>query len=412
MNLTKGISITLVSNLVFALSQWVIVAGLNHLGSVDVVGRYAYSITLAGFFLTVGQMGLRQYLLSSTVTSELLAQAFGARLISSLIAFVCLAAYALLVVDDIYLYLVLVLGIAKWVENMTDIAHGFYQRNFKITHIAWSRTSRSLLTPVLFLSVFYYSSNIYYACAALIGAWLLLFVLFDKASFIFQPQRQVNFRLVSQLLKKAFPLGVTSVLVLLAVSLPLFILAEVSSETAVGQYASVFYFVTAASLILQSVLQVLSPIIVRHLSDNEFLRVRRLIKQSYWLALSYGICGVIIAVAIGEWVLNFVYGPQYIGLGYLAVLAAVLNGALALQAVGGIMLTAHGVFNFQMFAMIISVIVSAISGYFAIQVFGIAGAFYAGIVTALVNAVLFGIRVLKETHTYEKLQSLAYHQST
>ncbi|GGA79127.1 hypothetical protein GCM10011369_21330 [Neiella marina] len=410
MNLKRGVSITLGANIVFAFSQWVIIAGLNHLGSVEDVGRYAYSITLAGFFLTVGQMGLRQYLLSHSACSNHLEQAMSARVLTSFLAWFVLVIYASVSVDHSYFYLVLLLGLAKFVENISDIAHGLYQRNLKIAEIAYSRYGRSFWTPLVFLGIFYLTASITWACIGLIVCWGVLFAKYDRPALLVQKQAPLNKTPLLEMLKRSTPLGITNVLVLLAVSLPLFLLAEFVTDVELGQYASVFYFVTAASLILQSVLQVVSPVLVTHLSKGEQVAAKRLVVYSYLLAGSYGVFGVAAAMLIGEWVVAFIYGDQFVGLGYLTVLAATINFALSIQAVGGIVLTAHGVFNYQMYVMVLSVIVSAVGGYLLIASYGLAGAFYAGALTALVNALLFGIRVALEIQHNEKNTCLTHHQ--
>ena len=57
----------LCGNVILALSQWVLIAGLNYSNAVEEVGRYSYSLALAGLFLTVGQVGVRQYLMSTDI---------------------------------------------------------------------------------------------------------------------------------------------------------------------------------------------------------------------------------------------------------------------------------------------------------------------------------------------------------
>ena len=396
MKLKTDILITLLSNIILAFSQWALIASLNYSGNIGVVGQYSYALALAGFFLTVGQVGLRQYILSSSIDSGHLEQLFVTRLIASILTWVLLVLYALIVVDDIYFWLVLLIGLAKIAENMSDLAHGFYQRQFMVMHIARSRIARSITTPIVFLGVFFSTQNISYACIAMLITWVMVFIVFDKGAMNTKQQALTNVNFVPTILINAYPLGITSVLVLLVVSMPLFILAKMADDIQVGQYASVFYFVTAGSLIMQSVLQVISPIIVAHLKERLHSNIITLTKNCYLLAIAYGLIGVILSIYIGEWVLLLVYGDSFTGLGSLVVLAALINFALAIQAVGGIVLTAHGVFKFQMKAMSISVLISAIAGYYLIRDYGVSGAFYAGLLTASIIGTCFGLRVIQE----------------
>lgn len=396
MKLKTSILITLMANLALAFSQWLLIANLNHTGNLDAVGQYSYSLALAGVFLTIGQMGLRQFLMSKSATAEHLEQIFTTRLITSISAWGLLVIYALLLVDEIYFWLVLLLGLAKIAENLSDIAHGFFQRNFQISSIARSRIGRAFFTPAIFLAVFFISNSLHLACVALIVTWALVFFIFDRKAL--QPYRcnltQVN--LVPKILSQAYPMGIASVLVILSVSIPLFTLAQFFDDLQVGQYASIFYFVTAGSLILQSALQVISPIIVGHLNNNCFVNIRRIASVCYLLALGFGSAGVVLAEYLGEWVLVLVYGESFVGLGSLLVTAAFINLVIAFQSVGGVVLTAHGIFKFQMVVMAVSVMVSAISSHYFISSYGVAGALYAGAITAAFNGLCFGFRVIVE----------------
>jgi O-antigen/teichoic acid export membrane protein len=396
MKLKTSILVTLMANLALAFSQWLLIANLNHTGNLDAVGQYSYSLALAGVFLTIGQMGLRQFLMSKSATTEHLEQIFTTRLITSISAWGLLVIYASLLVGEIYFWMVLLLGLAKIAENLSDIAHGFYQRNFQISSIARSRIGRAFLTPTIFLAVFFTTNSLQFACVALIVTWAMVFFIFDRRALQPHQCNLTRVNLVPEILRQAYPMGIASVLVILSVSIPLFTLAQFFEDLQVGQYASIFYFVTAGSLILQSALQVMSPIIVGHLNNNRFVNIRRIAIVCYLMALVFGATGVVLAEYSGEWVLVLVYGESFVGLGSLLVTAALINLVIAFQSVGGVVLTAHGIFKFQMIVMAVSVMVSALSSYYLISTYGVAGALYAGAITAAFNGICFAFRVIVE----------------
>lgn len=410
MKLKIGILFTLLANMALAFSQWILIANLNNAGNVDVVGQYSYSLALAGVFLTIGQMGLRQFLMSKSVAPEHLEQIFTTRFITSICSWIMLVIYALLLVDDKYFWLVLLLGFAKIAENLSDIAHGFYQRSFQIKHIVRSRIGRSVLTPIIFLSVFFSTDNLPVACIALIFTWVIVFFVFDKGALNPEQMRLSKIDKMGTILGQAYPMGIASVLVILSVSIPLFILAEMTDDIQVGQYASVFYFVTAGSLILQSALQVISPIIVAHLYNHRHIEIKRITWICYFLAFGFGGVGFVSAIYLGEWVITLVYGDNFMGLGYLVVVAAIINFSIAFQSVGGIVLTAHGIFKFQMFVMAASVMVSAVGSYYFIAQYNVVGALYAGALTAAFNGICFGFRVVVELRKNAKITSVAYRK--
>lgn len=384
--------VTLVANLGLALSQWAIIAGLNRLGEVQLVGQYAYALGLAGVFLTAGQIGLRQFVMSQLPSDDELKQIFTARLLASVLSWLVLVVVGVLWIQSQYVWPLALLGLAKIVENLSDIAHGLYQRRHLAMAIAKSRLLRALLSPVVFLLLFWQSHNLLLACVGLLVSWSLAFVLCDLAALRMQGCSLTKTHLLPSIYARTYPLGLASLLVMLAVNLPLFLLAALLDEGAVGQYSSIFYFVTAGSLLLQSALQVVSPLLVAAIKSAAKHQVLRITKLSYVAAVGYGLLGIAGAALLGESVLIFAYGEGYTGLGQWMLLAAGLNLAIALQSVGGIVLTAYGVFRFQMWVMLGSVLVSALLGYGLIALLGVPGAFLAGIIVALMNASCFGIK--------------------
>ncbi|GLX78791.1 hypothetical protein tinsulaeT_21310 [Thalassotalea insulae] len=395
----------LISNVMFALSQWIIISGLNYLGNAAAVGKYAYSLALAGVFLTIGQLGLRQFLLSSKASNEEIQVVFYIRIVTTLIAFLCLVFYCLLFVDAKYTSIIVILGIVKIIENISDICHGYFQLNHKITHIALSRIIRAFVSPLLFLTVYYFTENIYFACSSLFVSLTLVFYLIDSKAFsvgqlgMVATQLSENF---GNVVKKSFPIGMTMLFVILLVNIPLFVLQNVTTDHIVGQYASIFYFVTAGSLVIQSVVQVIAPLITNNLKLKAKQEVKRLIKMSYLIAVVIGGIGIVLAGVCGTLVLTFAYGKPYGHLADLLVVAAVLNLVLGFQSVGGVSLTSLGCFNFQMVIMLITLPICYLVSLNLIPLYGAEGALYSGIVSTLIIAMLFLTKLIRELVLFEK----------
>jgi O-antigen/teichoic acid export membrane protein len=408
MKLQKDMLITLLANLALAISQWLLIANLNQSGNVEIVGKYAYSLALAGIFLTIGQMGLRQFVMSKWATEELLEQVFTTRLITTCLAWCLLVAYTIFVIDEKYFWLVILLGLAKIPENLSDIAHGLYQRNFRVYEIAKSRFARSLITPLIFLIVFFETNNLEMACFSIIVSWFLIFVLFDFRAF--KPNQRIltKVNLLSKIISQSYPMGIATILVMVTVNIPLFMLARYTTDIDIGKYSSIFYFVTAGSLILQSALQVISPIIVMNLQNGHYCKIKKITVLSYLFSSIYGIVGIFGAYYLGESMLSIFYGENFTNFGSMLIVAAFINLAIAFQSVGGIGLTAHGVFKFQMVVMLTSLFVCGVSSWFLIKHFGVVGALYAGVITAVFNGVMFAIKLVIEINKNAKIKNIAH----
>lgn len=405
MRLKTGVSTTLLANIIFALSQWVIIAGLNYSGNTDVVGKYAFAIAIAGLFLTSGQLGFRQYLLSSIITQQEIQYLFQMRLMFSVLTFFILIIFCYIFLSPLYFSLIIVLGAVKVIENLSDICHGYYQRNFEIKKIVLSRIFRSCTSPLFFLIIFFYTENIVMASFGLFISLSMTFYFFDQKVM---SQQRIKFLSIipmfdlKEITRKASPMGVATVLVILIVNIPLFILTESRSDTDVGMYASIFYFVTAGSLILQSVMQVISPILTSKIRENSFVELKSLIKKSYIMAGVFGVIGILLATFLGGYVLTLLYGNSFENLEELVIIAAFINCTLAFQAVGGVALTSFGIFKYQMYCLLFAIPICYLISVFFVTRTGIEGALYASAVTSLIIAGFFFIKLLNKLKNIEK----------
>jgi len=405
MKLKAGVSATLLANIIFAISQWAIIAGLNYTDKTDVVGQYAFAIAIAGLFLTVGQLGLRPYLLSSIVEQREVQYVFHVRLITSIVAFLALIVFSYFFLSPLYLLLILVLGVGKIIENLSDICHGYYQKNFQIQQIVYARVFRSLSSPIIFLAMFFYTESIVLACAGIFISLLATFYLFDKKALAQQGIQlfsAIPFSHFKKIVTKAFPMGFATVLVILVVNIPLFVLKGNAPDVVVGMYASIFYFVTAGSLVLQSAMQVISPLLTVNIRENSAVGVKSLVKKSYYMAAVLGLLGILLASLIGTEVLQLLYGSSFEGTGELLVIASLINFSLAFQAVGGVALTSFGVFKYQMYCMLFAIPICYFSSLYLVSLIGIKGALYAGAISSLIIAGLFLVKLLKKLNEIEK----------
>ena len=405
MKLKAGVSATLVANVIFAISQWIIIAGLNYSGKTNIVGQYAFAIAMAGLFLTFGQLGLRQYLLSSIVSLKEIQYIFQIRLMASCLAFLLLISFSYFFLSPIYSLLLFVLGVVKVIENLSDICHGYFQKNFQIQQIVYSRVFRSLTSPILFLTIFFYTENIVLSSVGLVISLLLTFYYFDRKVLLQQGAQFfsfIPFHYFKKVILKASPMGAATVLVILVVNIPLFVLKNEASDTVVGMYASIFYFVTAGSLVLQSAMQVISPLLTSYIKNNSVASVKALITKSYIMAAVFGVIGVILASVLGDYVLTLLYGQSFEKLGELLIIASLINCTLAFQAVGGVALTSFGVFKYQMYCMIFAIPICYFSSAFLVSIIGVNGALYSGAFTSFIVAGLFLIKLFKKLNEIEK----------
>lgn len=383
---------------------------LNLSGRVDLVGQYSYALAISGVFLMAGQMGMRQLVMSKLISEQQLSQIFVSRLFTSLIAYIFLVIYTLVFEEDKIGMIILSLGLLKFIENLSDISHGLFQRNYEAKKIAVSRMLRSLLCAFTFIMVFYFFEILFVATLGLFSSVLIVFLIVDAKAFELSQFNLLNNDKVISVVKASAPMGIATFLIMLLTNIPIFFLANYWPDKYVGQYASIFYLVTAGSLIFQSAIQVLSPIFISLLNQRHFDRVKTLLFKLYAGALLFGLIGFIAAMLASDSIIPLMYGEQFEFEHQWILIAAGINLLLAIQSVGGVFLTAAGVFNFQLVAVLSTATLSLFSSLILVSMSAVSGALFVSLISNFVLAMAFILRAVWELKHNERYSSSARRQ--
>lgn len=301
-------------------AQWLVVIVLSRLGNPEVTGYYSYALAVTGPIVVFANFNLRT-IQATDVRDEFAFRDF-LRLRSGLLA---LAAVAIGIAAGVQgnsrtMSVMLLIGAAKLVEALSDVAHGFFQRVERMDLIAISVMVRAVLTVVAVAAVYGATRNLSAACAAALIVTAAVAWLFDRAVAVALLARSGHNRGTSSrpgrrrrlrtLFVLAWPLGAMALLDALLPNLPRYYLKAHYGLGAVGIYSAVAYLMFLGNFFITALGQAATPRLASayHTSAAAF---RRVVWQLTAIGTALGVAGVVFALVAGRFMLQKVYGPAF-----------------------------------------------------------------------------------------------------
>lgn len=390
-------------NLIFSLSQWLIMIMVARLASKENLGQYALALAIVLPIYALTNLQLRPlFILDDNGNKKYnYSNFYYLRLLSSFIGFLICIIFGFYY-NEILLILLIVAGI-KFLESLSDIIYAFYNSKDKTYLI-----SKSLLLKgmggvlVCFLGLIYFNFN-----------WTIFFILlnylfiwyFLDNKFILKTEEISQKKLNLKILSQAIPMGITLGLVTLQSSIPRIFLNHYENTELVGVLSVLSYFVIVGSIFINSICQYLSPKIVKYwMSDIQEFKKSYIIMQI--ISIFFGFLVLFVCYFFGNMILNLVYGEKFIEYEQELNLVMFSGVFLYLSTVNGFTLTAIGYVGKQVYIFTFIVLITLLSSYILIPKFGIDGAIYSMVIAYfsqfLVTSIVIFYRLKCKTNLLEK----------
>ena len=174
---------TLSGNVIYAASQWGILMVLAKLGTPKMVGEFAMALAITAPVVISAGLSLRG-VQATDAASE---YDFGAYLLLRLLT---TGAAGLVIAGIVWLSrygwhtatIILMVGLAKGFESISDIFYGLLQHHERMDRIALSMIIRGLLSLAAVTSAMYLSGDLLVAACCLVAVWALILVVYDVRS--------------------------------------------------------------------------------------------------------------------------------------------------------------------------------------------------------------------------------------
>jgi O-antigen/teichoic acid export membrane protein len=296
---------------------------LAKLGSAQMVGLFALGLAVGAPVMMFTNLRLRALQATDAKGEYGFWDYFSLRVITSAFALCVIAVIAALGGYRLEAALViLIIGLAKSVESVSDAIHGLLQKNERLDLIAISKMIKGPLSLLAIWGLVYLTGSIVWGVIGLVAAWSLVLLTYEACNArrvlyltsnpiqVEDKGLHVKLRVLGRLTWLALPLGFVGLLDSLNVNIPRYLVERRLGEAALGYYAAMAYIMVAGNMVVGALTGSASPRLARaHVTDPAAFR--RLLWRLLSLAAVLGGAGVLLAVVLGRPLLALLYRPDY-----------------------------------------------------------------------------------------------------
>lgn len=328
LSLRANFSWTFAANVLYAASQWGMLTVLAQLGSPVMVGQFALGLAIATPVVMLTNLQLRQLQATDARGDYSFADYLGLRLLTTVLALCIIGA---IIVWSGYraetAQVVLVLGVSKAVEALSDVFYGLFQQHEQMDRIARSMIARGFIALAALGSGVWLTGSVFWGVVGIVASWLLVLVGYDLpgAAMLLQPSAtddreskpgavlhpRWHRATMARLTWLALPLGLVMMLISLNTSIPRYFIERYQGEYDLGIFAAIAYLMVAGTTVVTALGQSASPRLARYYLAHDRPAFRALLLKLVGIGALLGIGGVLVALLAGQQVLTLLYGSSY-----------------------------------------------------------------------------------------------------
>ena len=408
LSLRQNFAWTLPANLAYAACQWGILVVLAKVGSPELVGLFVLAMALTAPVFVCASLKLREIQATDQSGQFRFGDYLGMRLLSTTLALGVVAAIGWGAgYRQSALLAVLLMGLAKAVESISDVIYGLLQQHERMDRVAHSRAAHGLATLAGVGFGVLATGDVVGAAGGLALARLLVLIGCDlplacwilgsgqlsrlRPIFALEPLRRMSLL--------GLPLAGTTLLTSLEINIPHYFVATSLGVSDLGVFGAIAALITAGGIFTRATNQVASPRLATMFHSGDIAGFRRLLCRMLAVYLALGIAGVAMVPLLGQWLLTFLFRAEY-AVHTDLLLVVMCAAAVAYQA--GALTTAliairviHRQFPLRMFTAATSLVACAV----LVPVYGIRGAALALVVAKLPFVIASLIIVFRETRS-------------
>lgn len=392
---------TLAGNLIYALCQWGILVSFAKLGNVEMVGQYALALAIAAPVFQFSGLQLRAVQVTDARNRYTFGELAGMRLVTTAAGLIVVMALALWGRNPGQTALVVVLiGLSKAIESLSDICQGLFQKNERMDRVAKSLILKGGLSVLVVAIALRFSAGAVAACALLAIAWILAWIGYDLRTAVKQlagsPRAlfpNIDRSAFQHLFVLTLPLGFVMMLLSLNSNLPRYFLANYSGEAAVGVFSALMYCIVAGNMVMGALGQAASPRLAKLHCDGDLRAFSMLLAGLVAFAAATGIIGLIAVKVAGTQILTLLYRPEYAlhvkDFFWLMAAGAIMN----ISSVLGVAMTAMQGFRQQAWIHLGCFATGLVASFLLVPSMGISGAAFSVLIIATAGLIGYALQL-------------------
>ena len=316
LKLRHNFSWAFIGNAVYAACQWGMLVLLAKLGSPEIVGQFTLGLAIAAPVLMLTDLNLRVVQATDAKDEYLFGDYLSVRLIGVGLALLIIA--VIIAISGYTLktsLIILLIGLAKVFESMSDIFHGLIQRSERMDRIAFSLIIKGISSLILLSLGVWLLGNILWGVTGLVLAWGLVFFLFDLPSCKLilnqDPKPSWDFKALKSLVKVSLPLGFVMMLISLNINIPRYFIKDYLGERELGIFAAMAYLMVLGNMLVLSLGESASPRLAKCYASGDGKAYFQLLLKLVGVAVVLGGGIVLVCAIAGEEILTILYKREY-----------------------------------------------------------------------------------------------------
>ncbi len=409
LTLRRNFSWTFIGNAFYAASQWGMLVVIAKIGSPEMLGQFTLGLAITAPVMLFTNLHLRSVQATDARHQYIFGDYLGLRLISTGLALLMIA---LITLSAGYHWqtslVILLIGMAKAFESISDVFYGLIQQYERMDHIAISLMIKGSLSLLLLGLGVYISGNLLWGVAGLVVAWGMVLFIYDIGSGALilnqTPQARWHLRTLIKLVSLSIPLGFVMMLISLNTNIPRYFIEQSLGERELGIFAALAYLMVVGGMVVNALGESASPKLAKYYAVGDCMAFCQLLFKLVGIAAILGLTVVLIAIVAGRQILTLLYRPEYAEQIDLFVWLMVAAGIRYISSFLGYGITAARYFRIQIPLFVVVTSISAISCFWLVPKQGLLGAAIALNISAVVQLgfslaiVIYALQRLKNNY--------------
>lgn len=380
-------------NMIYAFCQFLYITLITKLGSIEMVGTFSLGLAITAPVFMFSNLQLRTVQVSDSNNEYVFGEFLALRIVT--VVFGLLVTFTIVQLfynSSNVKYVALVLSVYKAIEGICDIIFGYFQKKENLPLVSTSLVLKGTLTVLGLTVCMFFSKNLLSVVIviALVMGLVLIFVDIKNLRMYTQFHPIFNRKILKKLFNTSLPLGLVMLFVCLNINIPRYFLEQYAGTKELGLFASISNLMIAGSTIISALGQSASPKLVKYFFDGNRKSFTTLLLKMIGIATMVTMCGLFIAVVVGEKLLVLMFSKDFIGYQNILILMIMSAGIGFIASFMGDGLNATKAFKIQLPIIVISVISNLVCSYLLIPSKGLEGATFVLIITSLINMLLMG----------------------
>ena len=402
--LGRSFGFALAGNVLYALSQWLLLVVLAKLGTPGIVGQFSFALAVTAPVFLFSQLNLRGIQATDARGDFSFADYALLRGFTTVAAMILIVGGCAWFGRDGETALIITVGTAKAFDSVTDVIQGHWQRSDRFDGVSAVTTLNGVVSLAAMTAAFMSTGSVTAAAAGFafgsavaLAAALLIDRYGMRGTVRWRGGRLTNAIAIAKI---ALPLGPVMLLVAVNANVPRYFLAFHEGNRAVGVFAAVSYLAVVGTTLVGALGQSVSPRLAAAYATGNSQEFGRMVSSFLLFVCAIGLAGVAVAAVAGSALLSTFYSPEYGPAAPVLVLTMIGGGVSFVASALGYVLTSIRRLSAQVPLFMFVVAVTASASAVLIPAFGLHGAAWACVAGAVAQVAGSAVLLARALRTF------------